>query len=84
MGLLKKEEKLLKRLFQKRINEVEGYISHNQHRADAIEAKGAVLDTITLTIEKYRRELNELKYLEAKIFRELYKYEADNSRQKIR
>lgn len=84
MGLTKKEEKLLKRLFQKRKNELELAIIHSLKQADAIEAKGAVVETITVTINKYRREVFELQGLERKLFRELYKYETDYSRQTIR
>lgn len=81
MGLTKKEEKLLKRLFQKRKNDLELTIVHGLKHAEAVEAKGNLAEIMSVTVNKYRREIFELQNLEARLFRELYKHEPkDNSR----
>ena len=81
MSLTKKEEKLLKRLFQKRKNDLELAIVHGLKHAEAVEAKGNLAEIMTVTVNKYRQEIFELQNLEARLFRELYKHEPkDNSR----
>lgn len=84
MGLLKKEEKLLKRLFQKRKSELQAFVSNNLKTLDSKEAKGHLLETLTITMNRHKQEINDLTRLEAKIFKEIYKYEAANTRQAIR
>lgn len=82
MGLLKKEEKLLKRLFQKRKNDLELAIVHSLKHAEAVEAKGNLAEIMTVTVNKYRKEIYELQHLEARIFKELYKHEPENNSRK--
>lgn len=85
MGLLKKEEKLLKRLFQKRKNELQGFVTNNLKTINTKEATGHLAETVNLTMKRHVEEINELTRLEAKIFKELHKYETTNdSRQAIR
>lgn len=62
--LLKKEEKLLKRLFSKRQQELNGYISSCEKRTNI------TVETAELLIGKHKRELTELKKLELKIIGE--------------
>jgi len=84
MGLLKKEEKLLKRLFQKRKNELQGFITNNLKTLEKKDSKGHLAETITITMNRHIREMNDLTRLEAKIFREIDKYgETNNSQQTI-
>lgn len=82
MGLLKKEEKLLKRLFQKRKNDLELCIVQGLRHAESVEAKGNLAEIMTVTVNKYRQEIFELQNLEARLFRELYKHEAKNNPRK--
>lgn len=85
MGLLKKEEKLLKRLFQKRKSELQSFVTHNLKTLESKEAKGHLAESLKITMSRHVQEINELTRLEAKIFKELYKHEAtNNSQQTIR
>jgi hypothetical protein len=61
----KKDEKLLKRLFNKRRSDLNGYISHiiNSSRSEIIAEDREKL------MEKHRREIKEIADLEKKIFR---------------
>ena len=85
MGLLKKEEKLLKRLFQKRKNELQGFITHNLKTLESKEANKHLTETITITMNRYIKEINDLTRLEAKVFKEIDKYgHTKDSQQAIR
>lgn len=81
MGLLKKEEKLLKRLFQKRKNELQGFVTNNLKTLESKEAKGHLAESLKITMSRHVQEINELTRLEAKIFKEINKYEAANNSQ---
>jgi hypothetical protein len=84
MGLTKKEEKLLKRLFQKRKNDLELAITHAIKQAEGQEQKGNVLETLQTTIAKFRLEVVQLNMLEERVFWEITKHEnKDHSRQTI-
>ncbi len=84
MGLTRKEEKLLKRLFQKRKNDLELSIIHSIKQAEGQEQKGNVLETLQTTIAKFRLEVVQLNMLEERVFQEINKHEAKNdSRQTI-
>ena len=78
MGLMKKEEKLLKRLFQKRRNELQAYITHTIQTMEKVESKAKLADSLTLTLIRHQKELFELNHLEKKVFAEVYKFEATN------
>lgn len=60
-NLLKTEEKLLKRLFSKRQQELLGYIGSLEKRTNI------TFENASLMIEKHHRELLDLKKLEKKI-----------------
>ena len=81
MGLLKKEEKLLKRLFQKRKNELQGFVTNNLKTLESKEAKGHLAESLKITMSRHVQEINELTRLEAKVFKEINKYEAANNPQ---
>lgn len=74
MGLLRNEEKLLKRLFQKRKNDLELAIVHALKVAETQEIKGHIIDDLTINVNKNRKEVLELERLEKRIFEELYKF----------
>jgi hypothetical protein len=60
-NLLKVEEKLLKRLFSKRQQELLGYISSLEKRTNI------TFENASLMIEKHNRELSDLRKLEKKL-----------------
>jgi hypothetical protein len=78
MGLLKKEEKLLKRLFQKRKNELQSFVTNNLKTLENKESNRHLSESITLTMNRHIQEINELTRLEAKVFKEINKYEQAN------
>lgn len=82
MGLTRKEEKLLKRLFQKRMNDLELAIIHAIKQAEGQEMKGNVVETLQNTIAKFRLEFSNLKQLEERVFWEINKHEAKNDTRK--
>jgi hypothetical protein len=63
-SLLKREEKLLKRLFSKRQQELLGYISHIEKRPKQDQQMS---ENAILLIEKHNREMIDLKKLEKKL-----------------
>jgi len=81
MGLLKKEEKLLTRLFQKRKRELQNFVTNNMKTLESKEAKGHLAETITITMNRHIKEINDLTRLEAKIFREIDKFGNTNDTQ---
>lgn len=82
MGLLRKEEKLLRRLFQKRRNDLESNLNKATKNLMALKDDSRFMSTSKTIIARYRAEIAAISALEARVFKELYKHETTDDTRK--
>lgn len=82
MGLLRKEEKLLRRLFQKRRNDLESNLNKATKNLMALKDDSRFMSTSKTIIARYRAEIAAISALESRVFKELYKHETTDDTRK--